>query len=104
MAHAIEKAVLLDLAQSERFGDVCTKKAIVLLTDGRANDAYYLRTSVGIAQVWGITLYAIGVDNYVPSELQMIASSEENIFTADTFEDLLSIAPNVTRALGQLLT
>ena len=34
-AHAIQKAILVDLQSSQRFTSTCTKKAIVVVTDGR---------------------------------------------------------------------
>ncbi|XP_078493884.1 vitrin-like [Ciona intestinalis] len=105
LAHAIEKAIVLDMAQSERFGDACTRKALVILLDGRTTDAYYLPTSINIANVWGVNIIAIGVDRYIQQELLTITSRrQEHIFTTEKFSGLLNLAPDISNTLQAFIS
>ncbi|CAK8673607.1 unnamed protein product [Clavelina lepadiformis] len=87
-AHAIEKAVLIDFPASNRFGDLCTRRAIAVITDGPASDLVFLTTSVRIARGMGIELFAVGIREHSLPQLQLITEDNKRIFVTDDFEQL----------------
>uniref|UniRef100_H2YWR2 VWFA domain-containing protein n=1 Tax=Ciona savignyi TaxID=51511 RepID=H2YWR2_CIOSA len=91
-AHAIHKAICIDLAFSDRFTDLCTKKVIIVVIDGRSLDHSMLLTNANAARALGVTMYAVGVSNYWRQELQVIANGEvgknDRVFTAPNFDQL----------------
>nr|XP_018672214.2 uncharacterized protein LOC100175611 [Ciona intestinalis] len=106
-AHAIHKAVFIDLASSNRFTDPCTRKVIVVIMDGRSLDKYMLSTNANAARVLGVTMYAVGVSNYSRQELQIIANGKigdnDRVYTSPNF-NLLHTKVNVLSEHIRMLT
>ncbi|XP_076821351.1 cubilin-like [Clavelina lepadiformis] len=106
-AHAIQKAVRVDFASSDRRAERCTKKAIILITDGRATDAIKLETSANEARALGVNIYAVGIKDYVQSQLQIMATgvrgNNDRVYTVENFEDLISLVPPVRDEIDKLL-
>uniref|UniRef100_H2YWR1 VWFA domain-containing protein n=1 Tax=Ciona savignyi TaxID=51511 RepID=H2YWR1_CIOSA len=96
-AHAIHKAIFIDLASSDRFTDLCTKKVIIVVIDGRSLDHSMLLTNANADRALGVTMYAVGVSNYWRQELQVIANGEvgknDRVFTAPQFRSTPSSSP-----------
>ncbi|XP_076821753.1 CUB and sushi domain-containing protein 1-like isoform X4 [Clavelina lepadiformis] len=102
-AHAIQKAVEIDLANSDRFNDSCTRKVIVVITDGRSTDYESLQRVCDEAREKGVILIPVGVRGFVAQELEVIGGNER-IHTANDFFDLVSIVPVVRDELANLLS
>ncbi|KAL4659920.1 integrin alpha-X-like isoform X1 [Arapaima gigas] len=70
-----------------------SKKLLVVITDGRSNDPKEMFTVViPLAEQMGVIRYAIGVGKqYSRQELEVIASSPNDVFETDSFDALSSI-------------
>ncbi|XP_078492225.1 uncharacterized protein LOC100175399 [Ciona intestinalis] len=95
-AHAINKTLEFDfLGPKNRYPDA--KRALILLTDGRAKDSSYLPDVIQHAEKdRGVIIYAVGVGDFDSSELQLITHHHENrVFELENFEDLDSIVKSL---------
>ncbi|XP_076821762.1 CUB and sushi domain-containing protein 1-like isoform X3 [Clavelina lepadiformis] len=101
-AHAIQKAVEVDLANSDRFNDDCIRKIIVIITDGRSTDRRSLRNVTDEARDKGVILIPVGVRDFIAQELEIIAGNEK-IYTASDFSNLEKVAGAVRDELINLL-
>nr|XP_026694837.1 deleted in malignant brain tumors 1 protein isoform X2 [Ciona intestinalis] len=105
-AHAIEQAIMNDLAGSERFHDPCRKKAIVVVTGGSATDSSHLRSVANKASERQIVLIAVGVNKYSLIQLRQITQSRidstENVHVIQDFDRLHELVPDVSHDLHRL--
>jgi len=92
VGHAVEKAIVEDLTKSHRFLQDCTKKAIVVVIDGKASDSRYLKTSNRLSQTYEVNMIGVGVDQYRKKELQVLINGNKglnrNILSAKSFSKL----------------
>jgi len=105
-AHAIKKARTIDLKTRD---NPCSKKAIVVLTDGRATDEKELSSEADAAISEGITMIAVGTNGAKKSELKKIAygtspPENERIYYTRKFRNLKNFVQGVRDDLMELLT
>uniref|UniRef100_H2YC87 VWFA domain-containing protein n=1 Tax=Ciona savignyi TaxID=51511 RepID=H2YC87_CIOSA len=107
-AHAIDQAVRVDLATSDRFSNPCTKKAIVVITDGPATDSSLILAKANAARDRNVVLFAVGVRRYEITQLQEIANgvegSNRRVYTSRDYIGLHSIVPMLRDELHNLLS
>nr|CAB3234598.1 cubilin-like [Phallusia mammillata] len=104
-AAAIRKAIQVDLKSSDRFDSPCTKKIIVVITDGSASDPDMLQPIITAAKEIGVTFFAVGVGNARLSEIEIISGgvSDHTYFVQD-FQSLKAQVPMIRDALHNLLS
>lgn len=81
-----------------------SKKAIILLTDGAANDGALLPRAFDASVQEDITNFAIGIGDYRLDELKTIANggvTNERVYTRTNFESLASVIRALEDELGR---
>ena len=91
----------LNLARSQLYTQHQDRKGIpnlcILITDGKANDD--VKAPVDALRNIGTTIFAVGAGkNFDRDELERIAGSPTNVFTAD-FSGLDTLIPQIKRSL-----
>nr|XP_039268914.1 integrin alpha-D-like isoform X1 [Styela clava] len=89
-AHALIKTVE-DFKTSPYYYDPMNKKILILITDGRSNDWYLLNKNAEILRSLNITCFAVGVKNAAVQELQVVAASDDRVFSVNDFNSLPEI-------------
>ncbi|XP_078489774.1 integrin alpha-D-like [Ciona intestinalis] len=106
-AHALNKTVL-DFMASERFTHENVTKVMILITDGRADDAIDLYSSAEYVRSQGIITFAIGIGNSVlRDQLQIVANGklgeDTRVFEVTTFASLNTILSLLRSSITQSL-
>jgi len=104
-AHAMTKARLVDFKHVD---DVCLKKVIVVLTDGKASDEEHLSDEADLAIGEGFTMIAVGTNGAKKPELNKIVHgsakpSEERVYYTRKFRNLKNFTKKVNKDLMALL-
>lgn len=106
-AHAIKKAVEIDFVETGRFLNSCTRKAIVVVTDGKASDGRELSTEANSGRQKGFTFFAVGVGRARKKELEQIAFGEgekRGTYMTKKFSDLNELVIPLKDDLFNLLS
>lgn len=72
-------------------------RVVIVITDGNSNNPSDTATAALQMREAGITVYAIGVGAITYSELLNIAGTPNNVFTPDTYQDLINILTSVKK-------
>jgi len=104
-AHAMTKARTVDFKHVD---DVCLKKVIVVITDGKASDEEHLSDEADLAIGEGFTMIAVGTNGAKKPELKKIVygttkPSEERVYYTRKFRNLKNFIKNVNKDLMNLL-
>ncbi|XP_076823148.1 integrin alpha-D-like isoform X1 [Clavelina lepadiformis] len=101
-AHAINKTVL-DFMSGSRYSDKSNQKVMILLTDGRSSDSQDLAASAAYARSLGITIFAVGVADFVREELEIITGSNDRIFTQSDYDQLNQVVGSLQLSISGVL-
>lgn len=89
---ATETAMALERMRTEMFSDAHARRGVphvaIVITDGESEDPVATAIEAGMVHEAGITVFAIGVGVMNDDELHSIASSEELVFTVESYEAL----------------
>ncbi|OMJ65924.1 hypothetical protein SteCoe_37419 [Stentor coeruleus] len=72
-------------------------RIVIVITDGNSNNPSNTASAALEMRNAGITVYAIGVGAITYSELLNIAGTPNNVFTPDTYQDLVNILATVKK-------
>lgn len=61
-----------------------------------------LPTAINYANDARVTSFAVGVEGYVPEQLEMIAGSKDRVFTAANFDQLVGIASSIRQGIQMM--
>ncbi|XP_039249145.2 collagen alpha-1(XXI) chain-like [Styela clava] len=98
--YALRRVMEVEFSKSPSY--ITSKKAMILVTDGRAHDGFFL-------QSWHdkyndtVTAFAIGVGNYILDELQTIANGGTGNDRVFTFHDFSALRNNSSHFITALI-
>lgn len=98
--YALRRVLEVEFPLSPHYKEA--KKAMILLTDGAANDAPLLPNAYQKSVQENVTNFAIGVGNYQINQLMIFAnggSTYERVFTTTTFQSLSSVIDELDKEL-----
>ncbi|KAK0055893.1 collagen alpha-5(VI) chain [Biomphalaria pfeifferi] len=73
------------------------KKIVILMTDGASDFPTQTKEAAQKVKERGLSIIAVGIANANMDELKNMASTVDDVFKADTFDDLKKIAEKVTQ-------
>nr|XP_039260188.1 matrilin-3-like isoform X1 [Styela clava] len=100
--YALRRVIEVEFSLSPRYPEA--KKAIVLLTDGAANDGVFLSNAYHQTVLRNITNFVIGVGHYQLKQLKVFANggkTNERVFTRTDFESLSTVMETLESELAK---